>query len=130
MELSNLKRFVDEMKSGVRNFTDNGKCSSCGECCSNILPMSKAEIQAIKKYKRKHHIRDSSYRAGADFNFVYPFRDNENKVCTVYEIRPAICRDFKCDKPQNDIKVSRELFYQQKRTVYVRETFFPGSGKH
>jgi hypothetical protein len=28
--------------------TVNGKCSRCGECCSNLLPLSEKEISDIK----------------------------------------------------------------------------------
>lgn len=124
MKESSLQEFLQEMESGVYNFTQNGKCSCCGQCCSNILPMSKDEIQAIKKYKRKHHIQDTSRKEGVTFNLVCPFRDDVNKVCAIYPVRPAICRDFKCDKPQKDIIVSRDLFYETRKTVFVRETFF------
>lgn len=119
-----LNSIKKEMEQGVYNFTDNGKCTSCGQCCSNILPMSKEEIKAIRKYKRKHHIQDTSKKDGVDINLVCPFRDNGEKICTIYPVRPLICRDFKCDKPQNDIKATRDLFYESRETVYVRETFF------
>ena len=32
----------------VKNFTVNDKCSNCGQCCSNLLPMSEKEVKNIK----------------------------------------------------------------------------------
>ena len=34
----------------VKDFSINGKCSMCGECCGAILPVSEKEIKRIKKY--------------------------------------------------------------------------------
>ncbi len=129
MKAGDLKQFAKDMKNGVYDFTDNGKCTSCGECCSNMLPMTKEEIQIIKKYKRKHHIQDTSYDANVGFNFICPFRDNSRKICTIYEVRPAICKDFKCDKPAKGIKVSSELSRAQRKVIMVRETFFSKEAK-
>lgn len=36
-------------KDKVINFcVENGKCSDCGNCCSNCLPLTQAEIKFIK----------------------------------------------------------------------------------
>ena len=29
----------------MTNFTKNGKCSKCGSCCSNFLPLTQSEIK-------------------------------------------------------------------------------------
>ena len=129
MKVGNLEQVLNDMKAGVYNFTDNGKCSSCGNCCSNILPMSKEELKRIKKYVRKHHITDSSKNENVKFNMICPFRDNEKKVCTIYPIRPLICSDFKCDKPQKKIAATRDFLYDRFMTVFVREEIF-GKGKN
>ena len=31
----------------VKDFSINGKCSMCGECCGAILPVSEKEIKRI-----------------------------------------------------------------------------------
>ena len=40
----------DVLNSSPTNLTKKGKCTGCGECCSNILPLSDAEIKRIKDY--------------------------------------------------------------------------------
>ena len=40
----------------IQNRTCNGKCSSCGECCSDILPLDNFEIKKIRDYINKHKI--------------------------------------------------------------------------
>lgn len=43
------------------DFTCKGKCSKCGACCSNLLPLTNAEIrhlrEIVKKRKLKPHYR-------------------------------------------------------------------------
>ena len=48
--IGTLEETIREMKNGVYDFTDNGKCTSCGQCCSAILPLSKKEIKEILRY--------------------------------------------------------------------------------
>ena len=48
-----LKRILNS----CTDFTINGKCSNCGECCGSILPVTKKEIKRIKAYVRKHNIK-------------------------------------------------------------------------
>ena len=39
------------------NNTINGRCSSCGNCCSNILLLTDKEISKIKKYIKENNIK-------------------------------------------------------------------------
>lgn len=42
--LESVQRGMDD---NIFNFTKDGKCSGCGGCCSNLLPMSPKEIDVI-----------------------------------------------------------------------------------
>ena len=35
---------------GIIDLTCNGECTQCGQCCSNLLPMTDEEIATIHKY--------------------------------------------------------------------------------
>lgn len=123
-----LEEILADMKAGVYDFTQDGKCSSCGNCCSNLLPLSIKECKRIRDYVQRKHIRECINRpptAAPVQDMTCPFRDNARKICTIYEIRPAICRDFQCDKPRKDIQASKELFHQRYGIVDMRGTFFP-----
>ena len=37
----------------VIDFTDNGKCRDCGNCCGNFLPLTDAERATIRRYIKK-----------------------------------------------------------------------------
>jgi Fe-S-cluster containining protein len=60
-----------------------------------------------------------------NFDLTCPFRDNEKRICMIYEIRPQICRDFKCDKPQKKIDETKENYeYDNRFSIYnLREIF-------
>ena len=48
--LESVKKGMDD---NIYNFTVNGKCSQCGACCSDLLPMSEKEIREIHRSDRK-----------------------------------------------------------------------------
>ena len=74
--------------------TINGMCTCCGKCCSNFLPLTTQEIKYLKSYVKLNKIKPSYHLI--DTYSTCPFLNNKNK-CEIYEIRPAICRNFKCD---------------------------------
>ena len=102
--IGSLEEVYKSMEDGTYDFTDNGKCTSCGACCSAILPMTRNEIREIKRYIRKKNIKLSNHVVGTPFlqkpeiDMTCPFRDNVNRICKIYEFRPVICRTFRCDK--------------------------------
>lgn len=122
-----LEQMLADMENGVYDFTDDGKCSNCGQCCTDILPMSRGEIQRIRDYIRKHQIKEQKHfvpTAVPVIDWTCPFRNNSERKCMIYEVRPEICRDFQCNKPKEHIEASKKLFAETRRTVSVRQTFF------
>ena len=118
---------IEEMKKGVYDYTKDGKCSGCGSCCTNFLPMSEKEVKIVKRYIRKHQIKEQKHTlptANPTMDLTCPFRDNVGRRCVIYEVRPAICRDFQCDKPKKGIMANRDMYEERLGIVMVRETFF------
>lgn len=114
------------MEDNVYNFTKDGKCSNCGNCCSNFLPMSRKEIKKIRDYIRKNKIRENIHQppvAKPGYDATCPFRDNTKGICTIYPVRPEICKAFICDSEKR-AKHNRELMRQTRGVVAVREEFF------
>ena len=124
-KISRFEEFLRDMKNGVFNFTDNGKCTCCGNCCTALLPVTKEELKTIKRYIKRKHIRPVVHYGKASIDLTCPFRNDAEKKCNVYEVRPAICRDFKCDKPQKLINETKETFHYDSRfhVVNMREVF-------
>ena len=108
----------------VKDFTDNGKCSNCGNCCSNMLPLSEKEINHIKKYIKLHNIKEQRHNAMVGIDMTCPFRDEANKKCLIYEVRPQICRQFMCNHTKEDIMRAKMDFHLINRVVCMRHEFF------
>ena len=50
MEVMSVLEAVQKgMKDNIYNFCKDGRCSQCGNCCSNFLPMSRKEVAAIQR---------------------------------------------------------------------------------
>lgn len=63
------------------------RCQNCGKCCGVIL-VSEREVKAIQEYLKKN----PKIRAQRGPDFTCPFRDEENRRCVIYPVRPTICR--------------------------------------
>lgn len=121
--IGTLEQALKEMKKGVYDFTKDGKCSNCGNCCSNLLPMSDREVKRMKVYIKQQNIKPQRHDVLLKepvFDLTCPLRDNKNKVCVAYKVRPAICKSFRCDKPKKDIQATKEEFHEKYRVVNLR----------
>lgn len=122
-----LQDVVRDMKNGVFDFTKNGECSNCGSCCSDFLPISGKEIKNIKKYIRKKNIKEQKHvipTSRPAIDFTCPFRNDSKRRCEIYSVRPAICRDFKCDKPKKQIKADKSMYHGKYCVISMRKEFF------
>lgn len=118
----------DVLNSSPTDLTRKGKCTGCGECCSNILPLSDAEIKRIKEYVKLNNVKEQSHfiigmATKPKMDLSCPFmKASGDKRCVIYDIRPAICRDYVCNKSSKDM--SEELLKEKRKPVFMRETFF------
>lgn len=113
----------------VSDYTVDGKCSNCGACCSNLLPISETDIKRIKAYVKKHKIKEQRHNVlgTKTFDMTCPFRDEGKKKCLIYEVRPAICREFLCNHTIDDIRKSKIDFHEKYKLVFMRTLFFGNS---
>ena len=128
MNIGTLEQVRDEMNRGLYNMTDNGKCTQCGSCCGNILPMTDKEIKVIKQYIKKYNIKERKHTiplSNPVLDMTCPFLDTDKKTekCTIYSVRPAICRCFICSEPNGALK-HKELWSGVRKPANVRETFY------
>lgn len=118
-----------EMEDGVYDYTVDGQCSGCGSCCSRFLPVSGKEVKAIRRYVRKKKIQEQRHlypTASPQDDWTCPFRSEAERKCLIYEVRPAICRDFQCDKPKKRIEADKSLYHGRYAVVDMRKEFFNG----
>jgi uncharacterized protein len=85
-------------------------CSKCpGYCCSYpLIPLTKKDVERLAKhfglsfkaartkFTKKQDGEEYSMRRKADEHFgrICRFFDTEKRCCSVYKVRPAICRGF------------------------------------
>ena len=103
-----------------------GNCSRCGECCGDILHLDDEEIQRIDDYIKEHKVYQLNK---GENNLRCPFRDDFLKRCTIYEVRPYICRVFKCDTPPEKAKFNRDEINKGKKPRSMAELFFKDESK-
>lgn len=127
--IATLQQTLDDMERGVYDFTKDGKCTGCGECCSRYLPLSEREIKDIKRYIAKHHIKECRHAAPLAEpaeDWLCPFLDGTKPKdkCTIYQVRPQICRAFVCNQPPSKVRANKELFWRTRMPVDMRQEFF------
>lgn len=110
----------------LNNYTICGKCSNCGECCSDILHLDKDEIKRIDNYLKEHKIVQNNKEEN---NLNCPFRNDVLKKCDIYEVRPYICQIFKCNTSSKEAKFKRDELNKNKKPRSMTELFFKDDSK-
>ena len=115
---------MEDFEKGTFDFTKDGKCCCCGECCSNFLPMTSAEIKVVKRYVKDHDVKEKKHlfpiNTPVVLDFTCPFLDSSKKLkCTIYEVRPSVCKEFSCNPA-----LRKPLDTNGMHLVDMRKTFF------
>ena len=81
-------------------------CKQCGGCCKNypFVELSKDEINLLERVTGLHSDVFTNPKGKAAEEFFLQFQDNGNCFflnenngsysCSVYEVRPRVCRDY------------------------------------
>jgi hypothetical protein len=121
------------MEHGTYDFTKDGKCIGCGNCCSAYLPLTDKEITAIRRYIKANNIKECVHTrcaplAKPTIDLTCPFLDDSksDKKCTIYPARGKVCKDFICcpsERPPADFE-----WGMRAKIVNMREVFFGKRG--
>ena len=132
MRAETFEDMMNDYKHGAYDFTKDGKCIQCGACCSRYLPLSQREIRQIKAYITKHNIKRQLHgvnvMAAPTLDHLCPFLDDTkpDHKCTIYEIRPIVCKEFICSWRG---ETSKKVFKEALVPTDMTDTFFPGQQK-
>lgn len=99
------------------DFTVDGICSHCGNCCSYLIPVSEQELKVMKETADRIQFRPSLPEGENVIHLHCPFLYKtaaEKQECAVYENRPAICRHFLCS--QSPEELIKQYFLQNGET--------------
>ena len=95
----------------IKNQTCNKQCSRCGQCCGPSNPITLNEYKVIKNYIREQNIKPRDIKVednSIDLRCV--FYDTKNKCCSIYPVRPEVCKEFKCDNSEYLIAFNRSYY--------------------
>ncbi len=76
------------MNYEMLNIPKHENCVNCGACCG-IIPATQEEVKEIQKYMGVHHIKPNRINS-----ITCPFRNEVEKRCDIYPVRPLVCRLF------------------------------------
>ena len=123
-------RHISELQSPAEFYSNhciNGECTHCGECCADLLPLTPGELENIKRYVRKHNIKEHRQAPFWDPNatdLTCPFRNQQAKRCDIYPARPFICRHFICSKSLMEARNDRDLIHSTRKVYSLRHEIF------
>ena len=118
------------VKDEIVDFTKNGKCSQCGQCSGNLLPLTEKEVKRIHRYIKENGIKECRTIIPLSIpalDMTCPFCDTAkpDKKCKIYPVRPEICKAFVCNKEPLEM-MTKELWENERMTVDMREEFYGG----
>ena len=104
--------------NNIENCCNKGKCSHCGNCCTDMIPITLNEYKLIKQYIKEHNIKVFSeiftvIDGQQSINLLCPFRDIKAHRCLIYPVRPNICRLFKCNQPEPIVLKHKENMHKK-----------------
>lgn len=111
----------------ITNFTICGQCSNCGQCCSDFLHLDEKEIREIDKFLKVHPNIEQHNKGENNWNC--PFRNDNFKRCEIYEVRPQICRVFKCNFTTEEAYKKRDEMNKGKKARSMAQLFFKDESK-
>lgn len=123
---STIEDLIENSKS-IKIFTMNGKCSNCGNCCTDYLPISEKELRKIKEYVKENGVVEHTQKNIFDtdgFDTTCPFRNEIEKKCEIYPVRPSICKSFICNKNEKELFKEKALATTRNRCVNLRKEVF------
>lgn len=93
-----IKMTIEEGYVG-KDFTCNGICSKCGECCGAILPLDQEDVDKMSDYVLENKIHSITATLIMQNKLQCPYyTGNKEKGCAIYPARPKVCKLYKCDK--------------------------------
>lgn len=125
--ISSLSEVIERgINQKLINDCIDGECSGCGDCCTAILPVSKKELKRIVLYVKENGIKLVDHCAGLPMNELpkdmqCPFLDlsRPDRKCNIYDVRPKICRLFKCNQSMDVVIANREYMRKKNKPVHI-----------
>lgn len=126
-EIGMLEDILDR-NGKVTDYTCLGKCSNCDNCCNDVLPLTNGDINRIKQYIKKNNIKPINHALRIlsirNIDVMCPFRNEEEKKCNIYEVRPLVCKRFSCHDYHKTLYANYHDLADKTKQYSMRNTFF------
>ena len=113
---------LNEHPHRIQNLSLDGKCSKCGKCCSDILPLTSQDMARMRMFIQTNKFKPFTQRTEETKDYYdnsCPFMTDDFK-CAIYTIRPEVCKYFGCWKPQLSPEVALdELSEEDQKTLLM-----------
>lgn len=106
-EISKISKIVKDTEHSIKDFTLNGKCSKCGECCGSVIPINQEDVNRLQEYVVYHKVRPQKQILIMTNKLRCPYYNGQK--CLIYEARPTICREFVCNKKITNYENAKSL---------------------
>ena len=94
-------------------------CTNCGKCCTNpnFMGSLSATAEDVRRWRRERRYDILRFEDGGDLwidekgeerlrcPFVRKVRNQPRYLCTIYETRPQVCRDYEPWAPNSICEV-------------------------
>ena len=125
--LGNTESYKESLRDGVKDYTCHGECSNCGECCGDMLPLTRGDILTIKAYLSHHDVKEVKHvppTINPVIDRTCPFRNDLERKCNIYPARPLVCRLFKCNKQASGELMDITKYKEEPHLISMRSFFF------
>lgn len=118
---------IPKPEDSYSNKCVEGECTHCGECCADLLPLTKGELEILKRYAKKHSLKEHRQAPFWDrkaTDLTCPFRNQQTQRCDAYPARPLICKAFICSKELMKAREDRDLISASRKVYSLRWEIF------
>ena len=77
------------------------------------MPLTRKEEKRIREYIKKNKIEPELFQTNDYMNLQCCFYDRKNKKCKIYEVRPSICKTFKCNRKIDVLELEKEVAHER-----------------
>ena len=80
--------------------SDTIECLQCGECCRTLksVRITREEFETLKQFGEPNVVPIENDR----FDLLLPCQYQKDNKCTVWDVRPCMCRMWHCGKLKED----------------------------
>lgn len=107
-EIKSFQDYMDDLEKDEDTDMNNPSCIACNECCTATATITMEEYKTLQEYfttdkqgRKLFNIGKNKIKKHLRKGVIYmmcPLTNDENKKCSIYDMRPEICKLYHCSK--------------------------------